>query len=170
MKFYFACFTDSSGHPPCEFPILLVMAYRDMYLRQDSSLHLRLFSWILSVVGTFLKEGGCLHCSQHLSQSVVAKQCPTLATPQTAAYRSSLSMGFSRQEHWNGLPFPFPGDLPDPGIESRSWALLADSLLTELRGKVPFRIFSSVQFSSVTQSCPTLCCALIFFKSLLLQL
>ena len=66
-------------------------------------------------------------------------------------------MGFSRQEYWNGLPFPFPGDLPDPGIKSRSWALLADSLLTELRGKVPFRIFSSVQFSSVTQSCPTLC-------------
>ena len=38
-------------------------------------------------------------------------------------------MGFSRQEYWSGLPFPSPGDLPDPGIESGSPALQADSLL-----------------------------------------
>ena len=37
-------------------------------------------------------------------------------TPWTVAYQASLSMGFSRQEYWNGLPFPSPGDLPDPGI------------------------------------------------------
>ena len=43
-----------------------------------------------------------------------------------------LSMGFSRQEHWSGLSFPSPGDLPDPGIEPRSPTLQADSLLTEL--------------------------------------
>ena len=42
-----------------------------------------------------------------------------------------LSMEFSRQEYWNGLPFPSPGDLPDPGIESRSPVLQADSLLSE---------------------------------------
>ena len=44
-------------------------------------------------------------------------------------------MEFFRQEHWSGLPFPSPGDLPDPGIESRSPALQADSLPTELWGK-----------------------------------
>ena len=44
-------------------------------------------------------------------------------------------MGFSRQENWSGLPFPSPGDLPDPGIESRSLALQADALPTELLGK-----------------------------------
>ena len=44
-------------------------------------------------------------------------------------------MGFSRRGYWSGLPFPSPGDLPDPGIEPRSLALQADSLLTELRGK-----------------------------------
>ena len=44
-------------------------------------------------------------------------------------------MGFSRQEYWSDLLFPSPGDLPDPGIEPRSPALQADSLLTELRGK-----------------------------------
>ena len=37
------------------------------------------------------------------------------ATPWTVAYQASLSMGFSRQEYWSGLPFPSPGDLPDPG-------------------------------------------------------
>ena len=42
-------------------------------------------------------------------------------------------MGFSRQEYWNGLPFPSPGDLPNPGIEPGSPALQADSLPTELR-------------------------------------
>ena len=42
------------------------------------------------------------------------------ATPWTVAYQAPLSMGFSRQEYWNGLPFPSPGDLPDPGIEPGS--------------------------------------------------
>ena len=44
-------------------------------------------------------------------------------------------MGFSKQEHWSGLPFPSPGDLPDPGIEPRSPALQADALPSELPGK-----------------------------------
>ena len=44
-------------------------------------------------------------------------------------------MGFFRQEYWSWLPFPFPGDLPDPGIEPRSPALQADSLPTEPLGK-----------------------------------
>ena len=45
------------------------------------------------------------------------------ATPWTVAYQASLSMGFSRQEYWSGLPFPAPGDLPNPGIEPGSPAL-----------------------------------------------
>ena len=49
-------------------------------------------------------------------------------TPWTAAHRASLSMEFSRQEYWNGLPCPSPGDLPNPGIKPRSPALQADSL------------------------------------------
>ena len=47
------------------------------------------------------------------------------ATPWTVAWHAPLSMGFSRQEYWNGLPFPSPGNLPDPGIESTSPALAA---------------------------------------------
>ena len=53
-------------------------------------------------------------------------------TPYTAAHQAPLSMGFSRQGYWSALPIPSPGDLPKPGIESRSPALQADSLLTEL--------------------------------------
>ena len=45
-------------------------------------------------------------------------------------------MGFSRQEYWSGLPFPSPGDLPNPGIESRSPALQADALTSEPPGKL----------------------------------
>ena len=46
-----------------------------------------------------------------------------------------LSMEFSRQEYWSGLPLPSPGDFPDPGIEPRSPALQADALLSEPTGK-----------------------------------
>ena len=53
----------------------------------------------------------------------------------TEARQASLSMGFSRQEHWNGLLFPSPGDLPNPGIKPTSPALQADSLPTEPPGK-----------------------------------
>ena len=48
---------------------------------------------------------------------------------------SSLSMEFSRQEYWSGLPFPSPGDLPDPGIEPRSTTLQTDCLPSEPPGK-----------------------------------
>ena len=57
------------------------------------------------------------------------------ATPWTVTYQVPPSMGFSRQEYWSGLPFPSPGDLPDPGIEPRSPALEADALTSEPPGK-----------------------------------
>ena len=46
-------------------------------------------------------------------------------TPQTVAHQAPLSMGFSRQEHWSGLPLPSPGDLPDPGIKPGSSCIAA---------------------------------------------
>ena len=55
----------------------------------------------------------------------VAQSCPTLATPWTLACQAPLSMGFSRQEYWGGLPCPPPGDLPDPGIKPASPVALA---------------------------------------------
>ena len=65
----------------------------------------------------------CVNCSI-VSDSV---------TPWMVAHRS-LSMEFSRQEHWNGLPFPSPGYLPDSGIEPESPTLQADSLLFDYQG------------------------------------
>ena len=56
-------------------------------------------------------------------------------TPWTVACQAPLSTEFSRQEYWSGLPFPSPGDLPDPGTEPRPPALQADSLLSEPPGK-----------------------------------
>ena len=47
------------------------------------------------------------------------------ASPWTVAHQAPLSMGFSRQEYWNGLSYPFPGDLPHPGIEPASLKSLA---------------------------------------------
>ena len=56
-------------------------------------------------------------------------------TPWTVAHQALLSMGFSRQGYWSGLPFPSPGELPDPGIEPRSPALRAGALPSEPPGK-----------------------------------
>ena len=109
------------------------------------------------------------------------------ATPWTIVHHAPLSVGFSRQEHRSGLPFPSPGDPPDAGIEPGSPALQADSSATEPRGKpqtyqwgasnsklctvngiiemvlhFPHLYllrphYLSVQFSSVAQSYSTLC-------------
>ena len=68
-----------------------------------------------------------LSCFSHVQLS---------ATLWTVAHCIPLSMGFSRQESWSGLPFPSPEDLPDSGIEPGSPALQADDLLTELLGKL----------------------------------
>ena len=69
--------------------------------------------------------------SESVSRSVVSDS----ATPWSVAHQALLSMGFYRQEYWSGLPFPSPEDLPDPGIEPRSFTLEADSLLSEPTGE-----------------------------------
>ena len=50
------------------------------------------------------------------------QSCPTLCDPTDSSHQAPLSLGFSRQEHWSGLPFPTPGYLPDPGIKSPALA------------------------------------------------
>ena len=59
-----------------------------------------------------------------------AQSC-LIVTPWPATFQAPLSMGYSRQIYWTGLPLPTPGDPPDPGIESAPAALQADSLPTE---------------------------------------
>ena len=71
-------------------------------------------------------------CCAVLSRSVMSNSLPPHGLQPV---RLPLSMGFSRQEYWSGLPCLPPGDLPDPGIKPRSLALQADSLLSEPPGK-----------------------------------
>ena len=70
---------------------------------------------------------------------LVAQLCPHELYPLWLHGRkhpqAPLSLGFSRQGYWSGLPFPSPGDLPSPGIKPRSPAMQEDSSLTELTGK-----------------------------------
>ena len=73
-------------------------------------------------------------------ESVLAIQlCLTLCNPRTVAQQAPLSMEFSRQENWSGLPFPFPGAHPNPEIKPGSPTLQADSLPSEPPGKPRFR-------------------------------
>ena len=69
-------------------------------------------------------------------ESEIDQSCLTLCHPMDGSlHQAPPSMEFSRQEYWSGLPFPSPGDLPDPGMEPRSPALQADALLSEPPGK-----------------------------------
>ena len=70
------------------------------------------------------------------SRSVVSDS----AIPRTVAHQAPLSMGFSRQEYWSGLPFPSPGDLPDPGIEAGFPALTGGFFTTEPPGTTQYII------------------------------
>ena len=67
--------------------------------------------------------------------SVSRSVMPDSLQPHGLQPTTHLSMGFSKQGYWSGLPFPSPGDHPNPGIEPRSPALQADSLPTDLQGK-----------------------------------
>ena len=82
--------------------------------------------------GTFPTPGsnlGLLHCRQ------ILYQLSHKGKPWTVVCQAPLSMEFSRQEYWSGLPFPSTGDLPNPGIKPGSPALQADSLPSEPPGK-----------------------------------
>ena len=74
----------------------------------------------------------------------VAQSCPTLCDPKDpVAHQAPLSMGFSRQDYWSGLPFPSPGNLPNPGIEPWSPTLQVDSLPSEPLGKPHLTLITS---------------------------
>ena len=68
----------------------------------------------------------------HTVKVSAAQSCPTHCDSKDCTHQAPLSMRFSRQEYWRRLPFPSPGDLPDPGIKAGSPELQADSLLLGL--------------------------------------
>ena len=72
-----------------------------------------LLGWIIALKDAWL-VGLCVCLLSHFSRVQLS------ATPWAIACQAPLSMGLSRKEYWSGLPFPFPGDLPDPGTEPAS--------------------------------------------------
>ena len=92
----------------------------------------------------FLKSSSLEKSSKHNVKLLSRVQL--FVTPWTVACQAPLSMGFPRQEHWSGLPFASPGDLPEPGIEPRSPALQADSLPSEPLGKPYFMCVLCIPF------------------------
>ena len=87
--------------------------------------------------GTAALENSVCVCGTSL------QPCLTRGTLWTVARQAPLSMGFSRQEYWSGLPFPSSGDLPDPGIKPGAPTLQADALTSEPPGKP--NSFSTIQ-------------------------
>ena len=88
-----------------------------------------------------------------VKESEVAQSCPTLMDSWTAAHQAPPSMEFSRQEYWSGLPFPSPGDIPDPQIEPRSPAVQADALLSEPPGKLSQKYLMDIGVTSPFFEC-----------------
>ena len=101
-----------------------------------------IFFFVLPFIRTIRQQQKILRHKNYMCSYPVAKSCTTLLLTRY--------IGFSRQEYWNGLPCPSPGDLPDPGIEPMSPALAGRFFTTE-----PPEKHQSVQFSR--QSCVTLC-------------
>ena len=110
-------------------------------------------AWCCSQTHTLLREASQTHCSELgpgewagtplLFRALLAvvlflvlvANFDAFVTPWTVAHQAPLSVGFSRQEDWSGLPFPSPGDLLDPGIEPVSPALAGSFFTTELPGR-----------------------------------
>ena len=69
---------------------------------------------------------------------LVTQSCPTLCDPINCSPPGFLSMGLPKQEYWSGLPYPPPGDLPDPGIEPASLAIASEVFTTKPPGKPQF--------------------------------
>ena len=86
-------------------------------------------------------------------RGLVAKLCPTLVTLWTVTHQAPLSMGFSRQEYWSGLPFPPPGHLPDPAINPGALVWQENSLLLSLQGS-QFRKSSKYSLRLANQFSP----------------
>ena len=118
LKYFYFCF--------CHYCFVLVSIVPAISLLL---LHLLLDIWAWN-------KDTVLLSSIQWSEEVKSLSCVRLfVTPWTVACQAPLSMGFSRQEYWSGLPFPSPGDLPSPGIEPGSPALEGDALTSEPPGK-----------------------------------
>ena len=131
------------------FGILIILSYRHLKnskCREGLSLNSPFLpkdrfsekcSTLLNLLpGSFIKKERLTPItSESKVNMLVAQLCPTLCNPMDCSLPGYLSMEFSRQEYWSGLPFPSPGDLLPLGIKPRSLTLQADSLQFKLPGK-----------------------------------
>ena len=106
---------------------------RSQFSNQGSDLYP--LNWEHRVLTTGPPEKSLQKVVECNSGGLVAKSCPTLATPWTVARQAPLTMQFPGQEYRSELPFPSPGDFPHPGIEPTSPALQVDSLLLSHQGR-----------------------------------
>ena len=92
------------------------------------------------------------HVENHFLRACVCSfsHVRLFATPQTLALQAPLSMGVSRQEVWNGLPFPPAGDLPNPGMETKSPVLAGGFFITEPPREPHFDITVDLNYKSST--------------------
>ena len=97
-------------------------------------------TWVFCIVGGFFPNWTTseAHSKWSVSHWVMAD---SFVTPWTVAHQTPLSMGFSRQEYWSGLPFPSPGNLSNPGIKPGSPALQADSLPLSHQGSTLVKFY-----------------------------
>ena len=98
------------------------------------NIYIHCFQWCPSKNGVGYVLLSLIHCKWKGKVKSLSR-VQFFLTPWTVAHQAPPSMEFSRQEYWSGLPFPSPGDLPDPGIEPRSPTLQADALTSEPPGK-----------------------------------
>ena len=88
-------------------------------------------------------------CHAWIVCALVTESCPIHCDLMVLVHQAPLSMGFSRQEYWSGLPCPSPGDLLDPQIEPRSLALQADFLPSVPPGKLVYRLCAVIMPFSI---------------------
>ena len=104
--------------------------FATIFSRKQCVWRIQKFVNVIGISNPF--SGAFFHCYVVMKVKVKSLgRVQLLVTPWTVAYQAPLSMGFSRQEYWSGLPFLSPGDLPDPGIEPRSPTLQTHTLPSE---------------------------------------
>ena len=116
----------------------------------------------------YFYQGGSSH-SITCVYTCMLSRVRLFVTPWTVARQAALSMGFSRQEYWSGLPCPAPGDLPNPGIKPASPALQAGSLPLSHRGSPRSNALISKEEPVVKSKClpPTYCALSIVWRQFL---
>ena len=151
MQFFFSC-SESDLHETSMKLLSHVWLFATAWtvacqvsLSMEWILQARILDWVAitfsrGIFPTQESNPGLPHCKwilYHLSEITFMNFVKSLsrvqlfAIPWTVAHQAPPSVGFSRQEYWSGLPFPSPGDLPNPEIEPRSPALWADALPSE---------------------------------------